>query len=131
VEGKYISRRVIGDQFLWLDILPVITIHGKDIHSSTTNRLRREGTSLLVMAAPRRRYKDKHMTRSFFQLKVQRNVRDEGLPMVPGIEYLQIEKNGATTEMTDGLEFFLGRFWIRGYHQLHQPEQLVDRLLPQ
>jgi len=42
--------------------------------------------------------------------------------MIPGIEYLKVEKNCVASEMTDGLEFLLGRLRISGYHQLHQPE---------
>jgi len=48
--------------------------------------------------------------------------------VVPGVKYLKVEKNRAATKMADGLQFFLGRLWIRGHHQLHQPEQLVHRL---
>jgi len=61
-------------------------------------------------------------------LSAQRCVRNEGLPVVPGIKYLKVKKNGAATEMTDGLQFFIGGLWIRGHHQLHEPEQLVHSL---
>jgi len=48
--------------------------------------------------------------------------------MIPGIKYLKVKQNGAAPEMTDGLQFFLGCLRIRGYHQLHQLEQLLYRL---
>ena len=58
-------------------------------------------------------------------------IRDERLPVISGVENLKIEKNGAATEMTDGLQFILGRLRISGHHQLHQAEQLVHCLSAQ